>query len=103
MLERLHLKFCKYLLGLKSLTTSAMVCGELERYPISITKVRMVVFWYKLITGKKTKLSIRMYYILHNLFIQNKYVSPWLTFIKSTLDECGLSNIWHGNQTLSLN
>ncbi len=60
----------------------------------------MVVFWNKLITGKETKLSTR---IFSTLFIQNKYVSPWLAFIKSTLDECGLSDIWHGYQTLSLN
>ncbi len=77
--------------------------GEVGRYPISISiKVRMVVFWYKLITGKETKLSTRMYHILHSLFIQNKYVSPWLAFIKSILDECGLSNISYGYQSLSL-
>ncbi len=63
----------------------------------------MVAFWYTLITGMKTMLSTRMYHILHSLFIQNKYVSPWLALIKSTLDECGLSNIWHGYQALSLN
>ncbi len=102
MLERLHLKFCKYILGLKPSTPSAMVYGELGRYPISITiKVRMVVFWYKLITGKKAKLSSRMYQILHNLFIQNKYASSWLVFVKSILDECG--HIWYSYQTLSLN
>ncbi len=51
----------------------------------------MVAFRCKLITGKETKLSTKMYHILHSLLIQNKYVSPWLAFIKLTLDECGLS------------
>ncbi len=80
-----------------------MVYGELGSYPISITiKVQMVVFGYKLITGKEIKLSTTMFHIFYSFFIQSKYVSPWLAFIKSTLDECGLSNIWHGYQTLSL-
>ncbi len=51
----------------------------------------MVVFWYRVITCKETKLSTRMYHTLYNLFIQNKYVSPWLAFIESTLDEYGLT------------
>ncbi len=51
--------------------------------------------------GKETKLSTSMYFILQSLFTQNKYVSSWLAFIKSTLDECGLSNIWHGYQPLT--
>jgi hypothetical protein len=35
-LERVHLKFCKILLNLKSSTPNYMVYGELGRYPIDI-------------------------------------------------------------------
>ena len=35
-LEKIHLKFCKILLNLKTSTTSYMVYGELGRYPIYI-------------------------------------------------------------------
>ena len=53
-IERLHLKFCKLLLHLKTSTPDNMVYVELRRYPISIDiKVRMIKFWCKLIVGKK--------------------------------------------------
>jgi hypothetical protein len=35
-LERVHLKFCKIRLNLKSSTPNYMVYGELGRYPIDI-------------------------------------------------------------------
>jgi hypothetical protein len=35
-IERIHLKFCKLLLHLKTSTPDYMVYGELGRYPISI-------------------------------------------------------------------
>ena len=44
-LERVHLKFCKILLNLKSCTPNYMVYGELGRYPIDIDiKVRTISY-----------------------------------------------------------
>jgi hypothetical protein len=45
-LERVHLKFCKILLNLKSSTPSYMVYDELGRYPIDIDiKVRTIIIF----------------------------------------------------------
>ena len=55
--ERIHLKFCKLLLHLKTSTPDYMVYGELGRYPICINiKVRMIKFWCKLIMGKQVSI-----------------------------------------------
>jgi hypothetical protein len=56
-IERIHLKFCKLLLHLKTSTPDYMVYDELGRYPISIDiKVRMIKFWCKLIIGKQVSI-----------------------------------------------
>ena len=52
-LKKIHLKFCKILLNLKTSTPSYMVYGELGRYPIYIDiKIRTVCYWARLIIGK---------------------------------------------------
>ena len=35
-IEKLHLKYCKYILSVNKSTTSSMVHGELGRYPLNI-------------------------------------------------------------------
>ena len=94
-IEKVHLKFCKYLLSLPSRATNNMVYGELGRMPLEIKiKTRAVSFWSKLCTGKQSKLSFLIYLILVCLHEQKLYSSEWIAFIINVLDECGLSNIW---------
>jgi hypothetical protein len=51
-LERVHLKFYKILLNLKSSTPNYMVYGELGRYPIDIDiKVRTISYWARPLSG----------------------------------------------------
>ena len=46
MLETVFLKFCKYLLGLKSSTPNCMVYGETGCYPVSLTtQIRIISYW----------------------------------------------------------
>jgi hypothetical protein len=56
LLERLHLKFCKHILTLKTSTPTYMIYDELGRYSISISiKVHMISFWakYKIPKGQR--------------------------------------------------
>ena len=94
-LEKLHLKFLKHILKVKTNTCSNMVYGELGRYPICIqVKKRLVGFWARLIESKENKLSRIMYNCLLNLSDTGVYVSPWVSQVKQILDDCGLSYIW---------
>jgi hypothetical protein len=72
-LEKVHLKFCKIILHLKATTPNCMIYGELRRYPLDIDfKLRNILCWSKLITGKDIKLSIisyRLLYIYHKIII----------------------------------
>ena len=45
MLDTVFLKFCKYLLGLKSCTPNCMIYGELGCYPVSVTiQIRIISY-----------------------------------------------------------
>ena len=61
-IEKIHLQFLKSIFKLKKSTPNVMVYGEFGRYPLEIlVKIRMVKFWFKLLSGKNTKIACTMY------------------------------------------
>ena len=95
MLEKLHLKFLKYILHVKTSTCNNMVYGELGRYPLHIDiKKRMIGYWGSLLNGKESKTSRVMYDCLLNLHTTGTYSAPWIIAVQQILDDCGLSYIW---------
>ena len=94
-IERVHLKYCKLLLNLKSSTPNGMIYGELGRYPLYIDiKQRMVSYWIKLITGKQSKICSVVYRLMYHLCNTQNANFSWLNIVKTILDECGFSYIW---------
>ena len=95
-IKRVHLKFCKMLLHMKSSTPSFMVYGELGRYPLAIDiKIRIVSYWEECIDGKQSNLSNILYELclaLSNIE-GNNFI--WLSSVKGILKECGLAYIWN--------
>lgn len=52
-IERIHLKFCKQILHVKSSTNHVAVYSELGRLPMYLNQlIRVVKFWLKLIDSK---------------------------------------------------
>ena len=48
-IEKLHIKFCKYLLGVKKRSTNIAVTGELGRYPLFLEIIfNMIKYWIRL-------------------------------------------------------
>jgi hypothetical protein len=78
-----------------------MIIGELGRYPLDIDiKLRNILCWSKLITGKDIKLSIiynRLLYLSQN----NNCQFSWLNYVESILNECGLSYVWFNKYFIS--
>ena len=87
--ERVHLKFCKLLLHVKTSTPNFMVYGELGRYPIDIDiKVRMISYWSKLILGNQSKISSLSYKLLYIKDFQNIFFTcAWLNKIRCILND----------------
>ena len=92
-IERVHMKFCKLLLKVKKSTPDFMIYGELGRYPLEVSiKLRIINYWFKLVTGKPDKLSV----ILYNFAIAKHDTNIlWLRHVKSILDNCGWSYVWN--------
>ena len=103
-IEKLHLRYCKYILSLNRTTCSNMLYGELGRFPLAILmKVRSVTFWLRLVSGIKTKFSSILYQLLYKMYIHNIFKSPWLENIYSVLNETGFSYLWFNQDQISSN
>ena len=102
-LEKVQLKFCKLLLNLKSSTPNCMVYGEIGRFPIDLDiKLRMVMFWSKVLQGKESKLSYLSYHLLFKLTNELNVNSKWLKCIENILDQCGISYVWRNQYFTSV-
>ena len=100
--KKLQLRFYKSILRLKKSTPDIMVYGELGKYPVDINiKWRMLNYWYRLINVcNRNKLSSIIYWFSYRLFTVNKIDSDYLTTIKNTLCELGLSGFWYNQLNL---
>ena len=96
-LERIQLKFLKYVLNLKTSTPSFMVYGESGVMPLRIDiNSRIISFWTKLTDRENnpTKLSINIYLILKGLHSDNKCKSLWIENVRDLIYRNGFGHIW---------
>ena len=99
-LERVHLKFCKNLLKVKSSTSSCGVYGELGRYSLCITRyVRIVKYWSR-IANSENILIVHLYNSLVDAC--NKGVNNWAKSVRSLLDTYGFSYVWNNPNSVNL-
>ena len=95
MIERLHLKYLKYIFNLKSSTPSYMVYGETGRFPLYISiYCRMISYWAKLFSGPENKIVYTMYKYLFKQYSDDSVNNPWLQCIQTIFNSCGLSYVW---------
>ena len=95
-LEKLHLSFCKYVLGVNKSTCTNMVYGELGATPLSlITQSRMVMFWARIKKAEENpKISSLLFQILLKMYKNDTFCSPWVTTVKNILEGCGFAGAW---------
>ena len=96
-LERIQLKFYKYIFNLKKSTPSYMIYGELGATPLYIEiQSRIISFWAKLIVNKENaKLSSTVYAAIYSLHERNKMKSQWIDNVKNILCSNGFSGVWY--------
>lgn len=96
-LERIHLRFIKYIFQLKKSTPSHMIYGELGIFPVTVEiQSRIISYWCKLIeNANTTKLSSSIYAIIHAMYENKHLKSQWLDNVKHLLCSQGYSGIWY--------
>ena len=89
-IDKLHIKFCKRILGVKQQTPNLAVLGELGRFPLSvISKQRSIIYWSKIM--KKTN-SIELKVFNEQCLLANQ--NCWAGKIQTFLNSLGFGNVW---------
>ena len=99
-IEKVHMDFCKNILGLKSATTNAMIYFELGRLPLEcVRKLRILKYWLKLLTTKNCILK-SCYDHMYEEMSRKQNCKNWVVHVKSILKNVGLFNLWLNQYTL---
>ena len=94
-LDKLQLKFCKYILKLNKSTCFNMIYGELGVILISVqAKCRLLIFWAKLVDGTEGKLSNIFHYLLYKMDEPVFFTSNRIRFVKSNLNALGFFELY---------
>ena len=94
--------FMRKMLKLHKSTPVCMLIGELGLKNISeYIENRMLNFWCNIATGDDSKISSILYKWIKILYDQNKFKSVWLDNIKTTLDNIGMSNLFHNTANIN--
>ena len=91
-LERIHLKFCKLILKVKTSTSNAGIYGELGRYPLYLFRfVRIIRYWCKLMHTNNIVMSAVYKAAVDDIL---KGLNNWAGNEKSLLEEFGFAHVW---------
>ena len=87
--DKLHIKFLKYLLGVKKQTPNSAVYGELGRFPLSVLcKERSIKFWIKIMSSQASP--------IFNIYMDQCATingACWAKRINSIIDHLGFNEI----------
>ena len=92
----MHMKFCKYILGVKKSTNNNAILGELGRFPFHIIWFfRIFRYWIKILKNKES-LLYNVYCVLRtDADSGNNYNGlNWASNVKKLLETLGLFDVW---------
>ena len=106
-IEKVHLQYCKHLLGVRKQTMNKFVYSETGRLPIKYDIIlRVIKYWFKVLKKSDTKFTKLIYNVLINDLNLNPGKRTWVTQVKETLESYGFAHVWLaqgvGNETIFL-
>ena len=93
-IERVHLKFCKSILGVKSSTQNNFIYGELNRQPMKAMRMYNIIkYWLQLVHGEISLYANQCYInSLHEL--EQRPRQCWANSVKNLLEQNGFGDAW---------
>jgi hypothetical protein len=100
-LDRIQMKICKQILGVKMSTPNMAVLGESGRYPSILCEKRVLTYWIK-INRNKSSLIYYFFQLQHTeTYYQNCIFCA--NHVKSLLDSLGYGFTWYNfNDDISI-
>ena len=94
-LEKVHLNFCKQLLGVRQQTQNNFIYGELGRVSLKVHRLIAIIrYWLKIVESPENKYIKHVYLMmLNDIEILPNKVS-WASNVKSLLESLGLNHAW---------
>jgi len=95
-MERVHKKFCKWVLNVKQSTNTLALYGELRRFPLYIEiHIRMVKYFLKINTIKADNciLSVVRYAQIDSVQWDCN-TTNWASNVRDSLQSSGLNEVW---------
>ena len=95
-IERVHLQFCKVLLGVKQSTQNTFIYGELGRMPYQLLRYfNSIKCWLKVINKSENKYVTIIYkMMLRDIIEINDRKTNWASLVKNILANLGFFEVW---------
>ena len=91
--EKVHLKFCKMVLGVRRQTSNIATRSEIGRFPLIIEiYVSIIKYWLRINKLPQDRLVVDA--LNANLNMQKEGLYTWTGMVKSILEEANYSDIW---------
>ena len=95
-IERVHLQFCKSLLGVKRSCQNDFIYGELGRLNYRTNRSFIAIkYWLKILQTKDRKYNVIIYKMLLNDIERRPQKVNWASQVRDELNNLGFSDVWH--------
>lgn len=99
-IEKVHFKFLKFILNLKSSTPNCIVYGKTRKNPLSFfVKIKIVMYWAKVLPAHDRKLTGVINCYFYRSYKKWSFIHLWIKCVHEILNSCGLSYVLE-NQTI---
>ena len=94
-IERVHLQFCKKLLGVKQTTQNDFIYGEFGRTSLVVERhLRIIKYWLKICMSNENKYIKHVYNLLRADVQANPNQVNWTSLVRDLLCNLGMQYAW---------
>ena len=94
-IERIHMLFCKQLLGVKTSTQNDFIYGELGRKNNYTRRIYIIIkYWLIVVHAEDRKYISQIYKTMLNDITDRQNTQNWASLVRNTLANLGFFDVW---------